>query len=398
MPRVVAVIRVLILVGLIAGSVTVTCAVARWRRAAAWAAVITAVCVVVPAVSLGRTLASDDEPLLQAGANWTRNQGLGGLVDRIEHWRYSDPPSNEPATELALAAVADEAAPTPTPKPDVAATPWAPEPLTPVLDEALPGEGQWVAWHQPDVEHALWVTSLRPSAEHASVVATYVHVDPSRLRAVLYAGSELPGGDDWRHQARVSGADVASLVAAFNGGFRFEHIAGGYVSEGRVVRPLVEGEATLAIDTEGRIALGAYGRDLTDDGTWVSLRQNLPLLVDDGISQVAGTGARSWGVDHGGVTYVFRAAVCTVANGHLRFVSAGDVDAAMLADIMVAGGCRTAMQLDINGTWPQFTLFDGLGTTKRTPTVVDVRMGNPYRYLNGSKKDFVALFLRSSTP
>jgi hypothetical protein len=218
------------------------------------------------------------------------------FVDRIEYWRYSEPPSAEPATALALTPVIMELEPEP--EPGGRPTTWAPEPLTPVLDDVLPGEGQWVAWQQPDLPHAVWVTSLRP----------------------------------------------------------------------------------LAIDTQGRLVLGAYGRD----------------LVDEGRSQVAGTRATSWGVDDGGVTYVFRAALCTDDIGHLRFVSAGDVDAAMLADILVAGGCRTAVQLDINGTWPQFTLFDGLGTTTRTPTAVDLRMGNPYRYLNGSKKDFVAMFLRTS--
>ena len=49
------------------------------------------------------------------------------------------------------------------------------------------------------------------------------------------------------------------------------------------------------------------------------------------------------------------------------------------------------MQLDINGTWPQFAYDGGLGTPDRTATLVDSRMGNAYRYLNGSTKDFVTL-------
>jgi hypothetical protein len=417
------VIRLLIAVGVLAALATVISLAVHRRQVAAITAALTAVCVLVPTVSLGRALAADDEPLLQAGANWARNHGMGALVDRIEYWRYREPPSAEPATQLALddgvvtvavtaptstlasvpasvPAGAPAGAPTGSPlesPPSTGSTGspgFAPAPLTPVLDDPLFGEGEWVPWNQPGFHDALWITSLRPLAAHGSVTATYVHFDPARLRAVLYAGSELPGGDDWRSQHRVEGSEVVNLVAAFNGGFRFEHIAGGYVSEGREVKPLVDGEATLAIDADGRFVIGLYGRDLVDDGTWVSLRQNLPLLVDGGRSQVTPGRARTWGGDHGGVTYVFRAALCTLPNGHVRFVSAGEVDASMMADIMVAAGCELAMQLDINGTWPQFTLFDRLGSSTRPPIVVDRRMGNPYRYLSGSKKDFIALFLR----
>ncbi|MFM7045900.1 MAG: hypothetical protein ACKOYG_10215 [Ilumatobacteraceae bacterium] len=71
---------------------------------------------------------------------------------------------------------------------------------------------------------------------------------------------------------------------------------------------------------------------------------------------------------------------------------AGPVDAAMLAGLLVDAGCVTAMQLDINGTWPQFAFYEGYGTVERTPVLVDARMRNPYRYLKGTEKDFFALF------
>jgi hypothetical protein len=63
----------------------------------------------------------------------------------------------------------------------------------------------------------------------------------------------------------------------------------------------------------------------------------------------------------------------------------------MLADVLVALGCRFAMQLDINGNWPQFAVFTGFGTDERRPVLVDRRMEVPMRYLAGSKKDFVAV-------
>lgn len=359
-------------------------------------------CTVIPSSSLALALTTDDEALLTNGANWARNSGFGWLVDTLEHWRYREPPSVEPADELPLVTVgttAPTAATTSTTAAVSATTtlpppPFAPAPLQPVLDDPLEGEGVWTPIPVPGEADLMWVTAMRPIAARGSVTATYVYIRPDRLRAQLYAGAELPGGDDWEYGRRVRQPQLPWLVAAFNGGFRFEHIAGGYMSEGRTVEPLAAGEATLGIDRDGRITIGEYGRDLVDDGSWASLRQTLPLLVDKGVDMTTGTWAGAWGVDTGNVIYVLRSAVCTTVDGDLVYVIAGDVDASMLATILIGAGCHMAMQLDINGDWPQFARFDGLGTADRTPHLVDRRMSNTWRYLNGSKKDFFALFLR----
>jgi hypothetical protein len=55
-------------------------------------------------------------------------------------------------------------------------------------------------------------------------------------------------------------------------------------------------------------------------------------------------------------------------------------------------GCEIAMQLDINGHWPNFVWYKGLGNTKRTGVVIDSRMNGEQRVLRGWKKDFIALF------
>lgn len=371
-------------------------------------------CTSIATGSLVASVTGDEDGSLSAAANWARNNGFGWAVDRLERWRYSDPPSSEPATELALSPELTRP-PTTTspPSTDVTTTappssvaptttegPFVPSPLTPI-SPALEGEGSWTPLVVPGQPDMMWVTSMRPLADAGSVTATYVYIRPDRLRAAMYAGTELPGtaglpsGVDWARYARVVSTDRPSLVAAFNGGFRFEHIEGGYMSEGHTIEPLAAGEAAIAIDRDGRIVIGEYGRDLTDDGTWESIRQTKPLLVDNGISGTTGTRANAWGVDYGGVIYVFRSALCTLANGDLMYVSAGEVDASMLADILIDAGCRMAMQLDINGTWPQFAVYDGFGSADRSGILVDRRMSNANRYVSGSKKDFFALFLRT---
>jgi hypothetical protein len=180
-----------------------------------------------------------------------------------------------------------------------------------------------------------------------------------------------------------------------NGGFRFEHIMGGYITEGRVVKPLREGDATLAVGLDGKIVLGELGRDLFDDGSWVSMRQNLILIVDGGQSQVQ-RGIQQgvwWGADYGEEVYVPRSAVCELADGRLAYALVGRVNADQLARSLINLGCVKAMQLDINGSWPAFTTYPHNLDGSLQPQLIDRRMGtNVGRYLNGSAKEFVAFF------
>ena len=354
--------------------------------------------VAVPGVAMGLAVVNSDEPALQTAATWARDHGFSGVVDRLEMWRYDGEASKELSDELSLteSLVTTSVAPLPEEQPiDVpisTTTTFAPLPLEPVQDEPLEGEGQWLPIAAVEGRNVLWVTSTRPLKEYGSVRATFVQIDQTLLRFGLYNGDGTPGGRDWINGRRIGDAERSRLVAAFNGGFRFEHIEGGYFTEGREVRPLVVGEATLAIDTEGKIVIGEYGRDLTNDGTWVSLRQNLPLMVDERVNVVDRHSVRTWGADKGGSVVVFRSALCSLESGMLMYAAAGDVNISDFADILMSAGCSTAMQLDVNGTWPQFAVYLGFGTPDRTGVLVDTRMSNRDRYLNGTDKDFIAAF------
>jgi len=361
---------------------------------------------VVPALIYA---ARSDEGFVQAGATWARDHGYGVIVDRIEHWRYSDPPSAKPASQLGVSDEVLALVPTATTVPPKETTPtsvapvattsttttttWAPPPLVPVQDEPLPGEGQWLPILELDDRNVAWVTSIRPLLDYGSVRATYVRFDPLLMRAVLYNGSAIPGGNDWIDYRRVQGEALRDLLLTFNGGFRFEHTEGGYKVQGIVAEPLVDGQASLAIDVDGKVTIGVYGRDLVDGPEWVSIRQNLPPIVDGRSSGVNPSNRGWWGSDYGGVTYVPRSAICDMGDGTLLWAIVGDTDAHGLAAALVDAGCETGMQLDINGTWPHFAVYGGLGELDRAPVVVDRRMGNPGRYLKDSEKDFFAFFV-----
>ena len=276
--------------------------------------------------------------------------------------------------------------------------PAKPSDLSSQLLPALPGEGQWQAVMRVRTKPIVYATSIRPLWCFGSVVATMATFDPTRVRTAMFNGTEMPGGKGWKNGSKIRGTALRTLIASFNGGFRFEHEPGGYVTEGRTVRKMRKGYATLAISQDGISTIGVWGDTITDDGSWASLRQNLPPLVHNGKSVYANYPKVDWGNDFGNKVYNFRSAVCIRTDGLMMFVAVGKVNIGMLADTLVVLGCKTGMELDINGQWPYFAVYSDFGKATRWGKIIDNRMGDPNRHLNGSTKDFFALFEREILP
>ena len=276
--------------------------------------------------------------------------------------------------------------------------PTKPEDISSQLLPALTDEGKWQAIMRVRTKPIVYATSIRPLWCFGSVVATMATFDPNRVRAAMFNGTEMPGGEGWKNGSKIRGTALRSLIASFNGGFRFEHQPGGYVTEGKTVRKLRKGYATLAISKEGVSTVGIWGDTITNDGTWASLRQNLPPLVHNGKSVYANYPKVDWGQDFGNKVYNFRSAVCLRTDGLMMFVAVGKVNIGMLADTLVVLGCKTGMELDINGKWPYFAVYTGFGKATRWGKIIDNRMGDPNRHLNGSTKDFFALFDPETLP
>jgi hypothetical protein len=390
----------------------------RKRKILSSIAAVVAAVVLYTGISLSVYVANHSaDPFDQNVATWARGHGLGFVVNRLERWRYSKPPSEKPADALALEADAVDSVPaTSAPPPTEPSTtaagvtapsttqaptttlPPAPTALTPQLSPALKGEGQWRSISELGGKTVIWATSIRPLAEYGSVVATAAVFDPSTLSAGLFNGPDIPGKGGWFNANKVTKQALPSLMATFNGGFRLEHFKGGYISEGRVIRKMRKDEATIGIRSDGTLAVGSWLRELPDDGSWKSLRQNLPPVVLDGKPSIDLFPGTYWGDDFHQVTFTYRSAICRLPNGWLMYVAMGKVDINLLADALVNMGCQMAMQLDINGNWPQFATFKGFGTAERKPVLLDKRMGNPARTLRGSPKDFIGLFDPATLP
>lgn len=276
--------------------------------------------------------------------------------------------------------------------------PTKPDDIPSQLLPAIEGEGTWQAVMRVRTKPIVYATSIRPLWCFGSVVATMATFDPTRVHTAMFNGTEMPGGKGWKNGSKIRGTALRSLIASFNGGFRFEHQPGGYVTEGKIVRKMRKGYATLAISQDGTSTVGVWGDTITEEGSWASLRQNLPPLVHNGKSVYANYPKVDWGNDFDNKVYNFRSAVCIRTDGLMMFVAVGKVNIGMLADTLVVLGCKTGMELDINGQWPYFAVYSDFGKATRWGKIIDNRMGDPNRHLNGSTKDFFALFDPETLP
>ncbi len=204
-----------------------------------------------------------------------------------------------------------------------ALSPLAPSPL-PALDDGLgwPPEGSWHA-ALDEQNPRLYRTALQIDGATITLVA----IDTRRLSLGLVAGFDAPRPSTG---ARPSGQlpEGIDALARFNGVGDHD---GGLVVNRRLLLPPREGEATVAIDREGLIRMGAW-HDAVDE-TPTSLRQAGAPLVRQG---------RVSGGDGGMAS---RSALCRTRDGYLIYAASEAVSEATLARALVGAACDHALAL-----------------------------------------------------
>lgn len=242
-----------------------------------------------------------------------------------------------------------------------------PAALVPFGWPAPPGEGVWhPAGRLVDGVPAVYEAALAPpgSTRRAGIA----WMDTRLLSARLYSGSKSPGGGPYRYTAPIKPGQAATLVAAFNGGFKMTDAHGGYYTEGRMVYPLVTGAASLVIYADGSVTVGAWGTDVGMAGNVVSVRQNLvPLVADGRPTALAASGDwRAWGNTCGahscaasvpGIEHQWRSGVGVTTNGALVYAVGQALDPLQLAQLLARAGAVRGMELDINPSWPVFASY-----------------------------------------
>jgi hypothetical protein len=232
-------------------------------------------------------------------------------------------------------------------------------------------------------------------------------MDTNLLSARLYSGSVSPGGGPYKYTAPVSRTAARSLVAAFNGGFKMKDAHGGYYTEGRMIDPLVRGDASLVIYANGSVTVGAWGADVAMTPSVVAVRQNLfPLVVNGRPTARASTRTwRVWGgtcpCGHGlhGQDHQWRSGLGVTADGALVYVVGPLLDPLQVADLLVRAGAERGMQLDINPAWPVFAAFrpaapDGLAAPSNGASLTSTYRG-PATFFNPAyARDFITMSAR----
>jgi hypothetical protein len=243
-----------------------------------------------------------------------------------------------------------------------------PEALATFGTPTMAGAGRWrPAGRYVDGVPAVYETTLVPPG--GTKPAGIAWMDTTLLSARLYSGSKSPGGGPYRYTAPIEPAQAASVVAAFNGGFKMADAHGGYYTEGRVVDPLVPGAASLVIYANGGATVGAWGSDVRMTPDVVAVRQNLVPLVAGGLPTALAASAdwHAWGSTCGasscaasvpGIEHQWRSGLGVTADGALVYAAGPALDPLQLAQLLARAGVVRGMQLDINPSWPVFASYD----------------------------------------
>jgi hypothetical protein len=271
-----------------------------------------------------------------------------------------------------------------------------PAPIVPLTPAPRPGEGAWSpAGDKLPGGYAIYTTELRPPGGGGP--AGIAWIDSAATRLALYAGIGEPFGL-WPQQGAVSPAQQATLMAAFNSGFRIYSYATGWYDQGQTAVSLRPGAASLVILADGRATVADWGRDAALTPDVVAVRQNLTLLVDRGAPSPTASLAAPWGAVLGGGSLTWRSGIGVTAAGDLVYAGGPSLTPLALADILVAAGAERAMELDINPEWVSFSTFthlDGIGSGYVTgANLVPGMYYSPGHYLQPYSRDFFAVFMR----
>ena len=329
-------------------------------------------------------------------AEWARFNGLGWVVSELEQIQYQlNPPKVGGSLAGGIPVVsAPKVAPTRAAHP----TGWmaAPASIPSQAKPALPHEGAWETLTSLHGQPAIRAAFLRPDAQHTSYLVGVAWLNQKLVKMVLHPGYSVPGGSGWSQPFYVPTSRRDALLATFNSGFTMQDNNGGYWQDGQTASPLRQGAASMVLYKDGHVDVVKWNEAAPGPGV-TAVRQNLGMLVENGkISpDVNSTTTRTWGKTVGNTTFVWRSALGVRKDGSLVFVVGASMSVPTLANIVHDAGAVNAMELDINKAWTNFMTY-----THPSPGVAVPHMltkdahPNPYRYLQPSSRDFVAVSAR----
>lgn len=287
-------------------------------------------------------------------------------------------------TATGTTAPATATAPTPPPKPP---PPSYPQLLQSALGTGLTGFVPVVRWRG---QTAAWI------ARSASGV-TLMSFNQRLVTLRLHSGTVDAGPLGWRYGPSVGGAELAHLVAAFNGGFRLSTGSGGFEAYGHVGAPLRDGLGSIVTYADGSSDVGSWHQGVPAPGKKVvSVRQNLTLLIAHGTAASTVGCVSCWGATLGGVVDPARSALGVTADGRLIWAAGEHLTVSQLAGALLGAHVARAVELDINPEWVAGYLYGhrgGHGPLAPVPAMT-AQQGIPGQYLSPWSRDFFTVVAR----
>lgn len=272
-------------------------------------------------------------------------------------------------------------------RPPRPAPPAYPRVLGPALSGAPTGFVPVVTWRERPVA---WI-SRSPAG------IAMVSFKQPELQLRLHSGTIDAGAAGWRYGPAVVGPERRHLVAAFNGGFRLRVGAGGFESFGRTASALRDGLGSIVTYADGTTDIGSWHHGVPAPGRGVaSVRQNLPLLIDQGSAASTVGCLTCWGATLGGVVAPARSALGIAGDGHLVWAGAEHATVGDIAHALLSAGVVRAVELDINPEWVAGYLYrhrGRVGPLAPVPVVPD-QQGIPGQFLVPWSRDFFTIVAR----
>ena len=386
--------------------------------------------------AIGTSLANPMRRLIGADNVAELEKKLFEIQDTISNWSYqvglSEPETPweapQPASQSISAASGNELAPTPTripatstplPAMDQAEQPAdsnpaateTPQPSPTPLPTAaiwmlpdlkpfgeLPGEGVWQPYiYNPQGEVVGLRTFLQPDPErpYALVAVAALDLNKTRLHYVLGLKEPAkPGGPHGWGLIPDADRQPGKLLAAFNGGFIYEHGGYGAMADGLETLAAKHGLATIVIFKDGKVRIGKWGEDITWSRDYESWRQNGLIIIDDGeINPEVYSETYEWGANIDGSVITIRSSLGLDQDNRILYYFAGpSLSMPALTDGMAAAGVHNGMLLDINPTHAHFTAMrisgENLVAESLYPEIMDLWVD---RYLQPWDQDFFYL-------
>ena len=349
----------------------------------------------VPSVFLIVVLWSISTPLLAPGtdplsarlAEWGRNHYLGFVVTALENAQYD---INKPKVGGSLDTSASQAL-------AQSAIQYAKKVPT-LVTPALPGEGDLKTVLSKGKIPLIQVGYLRPDRQHTSYLAGIAIMNGAMLRFEQHAGFSEPGSLKKLGSTDVlQGQSLQGLVATFNSAFKVKDSLGGYYQNGVMLKPLVSGKASLVIYSDGHLDIGSWGTEASMNQNVTSVRQNLSLLIDNGVEapDLNKSVLAKWGWTVKNAHFVWRSGIGVDASGNVLYVAGNSLSVQSLADLLKTAGAVRAMELDINAEWISYMWYKISHTTSNLVPFKLVTFDRPAnRYLSPSSRDFFAVYLK----